>query len=127
VLRFEEGLTPAGVRDLAEAIAGECGGVAAVLTGEGESWQVCLVGPAEAVKAKGAAMTQALGGRGGGKAGFFQGRVKASRGDIEGFFGNMEKYTGTLWEYKQHKGSYDHGFASYALVVMETALKHIST
>jgi alpha-L-rhamnosidase len=47
--------------------------------------------------------------------------------DIEGFFGNMEKYTGTLWEYKQHKGSYDHGFASYALVVMETALKHIST
>lgn len=45
--------------------------------------------------------------------------------DMEGFFGNMEKYTGTLWEYKQHKGSYDHGFASYALVVMETALKHI--
>ena len=39
----------------------------------------------------------------------------------------LEKYTGTLWEYKQHKGSYDHGFASYALVVMETALKHIST
>ena len=87
VLRFEEGLTPAGVRDLAETMAKECGGVAAVLTGEGESWQVCLVGPAEAVKARGAAMIQALGGRGGGKAGFFQGSIKASRGDIEGFFG----------------------------------------
>lgn len=45
--------------------------------------------------------------------------------DIEEFFGNMEKYTGTLWEYKQHKGSYDHGFASYALVVMQEALKHL--
>lgn len=45
--------------------------------------------------------------------------------DVEGFFGSMEKYTGTLWEYKQHKGSYDHGFASYALVVIEEALKHL--
>ncbi|MBQ8802459.1 MAG: hypothetical protein IJZ53_02330 [Tyzzerella sp.] len=45
--------------------------------------------------------------------------------DVEGFFGSMEKYTGTLWEYKQHKGSYDHGFASYALVVMKEALKHL--
>ena len=45
--------------------------------------------------------------------------------DVEGFFGNMEKYTGTLWEYKQHKGSYDHGFASYALVVIEEALRHL--
>ena len=45
--------------------------------------------------------------------------------DVEGFFGNMEKYTGTLWEYKQHKGSYDHGFASYALVVIKEALKHL--
>lgn len=45
--------------------------------------------------------------------------------DVEEFFGSMEKYTGTLWEYKQHKGSYDHGFASYALVVIEEALKHL--
>lgn len=42
--------------------------------------------------------------------------------DVIGFFGNMESYTGTLWEYKQHKGSYDHGFASYALVVIQEAL-----
>ena len=42
--------------------------------------------------------------------------------DVIGMFGNMESYTGTLWEYKQHKGSYDHGFASYALVVIREAL-----
>lgn len=45
--------------------------------------------------------------------------------DVVRFFGNMEKYTGTLWEYKQHKGSYDHGFASYALVVIKEALEKI--
>ena len=42
--------------------------------------------------------------------------------DVVGFFGNMEAYTGTLWEYKNGKGSYDHGFASYALVVILDAL-----
>lgn len=87
VLRFEEGLTSAGVRDLAEAIAGECGGVAAVFTGGEGGWQVCLVGPADAVKAKGAAMTGSLGGRGGGKPGYFQGSVSATRAEIEAFFG----------------------------------------
>ncbi len=33
--------------------------------------------------------------------------------NIKDFFGGMVKSTGTLWEYKQHKGSYDHGFASF--------------
>jgi len=42
--------------------------------------------------------------------------------DVVGFFGNMEAYTGTLWEYKNGKGSYDNGFASYALVVIREAL-----
>ena len=46
--------------------------------------------------------------------------------NIKGFFGTMEEYTGTLWEYRQFNGSYDHGFASYALVVMEEALKNVS-
>lgn len=43
--------------------------------------------------------------------------------DVEGFFGKMEEYTGTLWEYRQLKGSYDHGFASYAFVVIHRALE----
>ena len=42
--------------------------------------------------------------------------------DIKELFGNMEKTTGTLWEYRQRHGSRDHGFASYALVAMMEAL-----
>lgn len=34
--------------------------------------------------------------------------------DLKEFFGEMVASTGTLWEYKQHRGSYDHGFASLA-------------
>ena len=45
--------------------------------------------------------------------------------DIKEFFGNMEAETGTLWEYRQRHGSRDHGFASYALVAMTEALKHL--
>ena len=35
---------------------------------------------------------------------------------IKRFFGGMVDLTGTIWEYKpsRRKGSYDHGFASYA-------------
>lgn len=41
--------------------------------------------------------------------------------DIESFFGNMEKLTGTLWENRSVHGSLDHGFASYAAVAMMKA------
>jgi len=41
------------------------------------------------------------------------------KNDIKSFFGGMVEATGTLWEYKQHKGSYDHGFASFAAVAIE--------
>ena len=43
--------------------------------------------------------------------------------DICSFFGQMSQHTGTLWEYRQEKGSKDHGFASYALVAIEEALR----
>ena len=49
------------------------------------------------------------------------GRIQ--KNDVKGFFGTMEEYTGTLWEYRQFEGSYDHGFASYALVVIKEALR----
>ena len=42
---------------------------------------------------------------------------------VEDFFGRMEPYTGTLWEYRQFKGSYDHGFSSIAYAVMKKALE----
>ncbi len=42
--------------------------------------------------------------------------------DVARFFGDMAQTTGTLWEYRQKHGSRDHGFASYALVVISKAL-----
>ncbi len=43
--------------------------------------------------------------------------------ELEGFFGGMVEKTGTLWEYRQQNGSYDHGFASYAAYAIVMALK----
>ena len=88
VLRFEENLIPGAVRELADAIAKTCGGVAAVFSGSDQAgYNLCLIGPADSVKATGAAMTKALNGRGGGKPGSFQGSVKATREEIEAFWG----------------------------------------
>ena len=42
--------------------------------------------------------------------------------DIKDFFGHMEQSTGTLWEYRQEKGSKDHGFASYVISVIQKCL-----
>ena len=86
VLRFEEGLTPLAVRELADRIGSVCGGVAAVFSGSDGDYNVCLVHPGGDVKALGAAMNKALNGRGGGKPGIFQGSVKATRTQIEAFF-----------------------------------------
>lgn len=42
--------------------------------------------------------------------------------DVKGFFGGMVEKTETLWEYRQQKGSYDHGFASFAAVAIWRAI-----
>ena len=64
-----------------------CGGTAAVFSGTDETgYSVCLVNRSGDVKALGQAMNAALNGRGGGKPGFFQGSVKATREAIEAFF-----------------------------------------
>ena len=41
------------------------------------------------------------------------------RANIKEFFGGMVRKTGTLHEYKQKKGSYDHGFASFAAIAID--------
>ena len=87
VLRFQPGLDPSAVRDLAEAIASVCGGTAAVLSGEDGNYSVCLVSRSGDVKELGTAMNKTLNGRGGGKAGYHQGAVRAARSEIEAFFG----------------------------------------
>ena len=79
---FEE----AGLRELADRIAACCGGVAAVFSGENGSYGFCLASREEDLRPLGKRLTQALHGRGGGKPGFQQGTVKASRQEIEALF-----------------------------------------
>ena len=86
VLLFRAPQRPDSVRRLADMVARECGGLAAAFAGEdGAGYVYALVradGNAIAVKE----MNAALRGRGGGRGGFAQGSVQASRADIEAFF-----------------------------------------
>ena len=87
VVHFETGLDSAMVRQLADAIAERCGGTAAVFSGsDGEGYAFALINPVEDLRPLGKAMTAALQGRGGGKPNFQQGRVSATRRQIEEFF-----------------------------------------
>ena len=42
--------------------------------------------------------------------------------DIKLMFGHMEEKTGTLWEYRIHKGSYDHGICAYVAHAIQKSL-----
>ena len=87
VVYFAHDLQPGLVRDLADAIAAVCGGTAAVFSGSDEAgYSVCLVNKTEDVKKLGKSMADTLGGRGGGKTGYFQGSVKATKEEICNFF-----------------------------------------
>lgn len=87
VSHLEEGLSPAGVRDLADAIAAVCGGRAAVLSGADGNFSVCLIHQGGDVKEFANAMKTTLNGRGGGKPGTFQGSLNATKEQITKFFG----------------------------------------
>lgn len=87
VLHFEDALDNTAVRDLADAIADKCGGTAAVFSGREENgYAFCLVTRSGDLRQLGKEMTKALNGRGGGKPAFQQGRVQASKTQIEAFF-----------------------------------------
>ena len=87
VVYFGHQLTPAQVRDLADAIADTCGGTASVFSGDDENgYNMCLVNKKEDVKELGKAISDTLCGRGGGKTGYFQGSVKATKEEICNFF-----------------------------------------
>ena len=91
VVRFEDGLTPLAVRELADRIASVCGGTAAVFSGAEGNYSVCMVRHGGDVKDLGTAMNKALNGRGGGKPGIFQGSVRAEKAEIEAFFEGFVK------------------------------------
>ena len=87
VVHFEENLDNNAVRDLADAIAETCGGMAAVFSGSDENgYAFCLVTREGDLRQFGKEMTKALNGRGGGKPIFQQGRVQAKKAEIEAFF-----------------------------------------
>ncbi len=89
-LVFEPGLAPGSVRALAEALLERCP-LAVVFSNAAGGHSFCLAGEPDRVRALGGAMSRALGARGGGKAGFFQGNVPKTEGEIRAFFAEMEK------------------------------------
>ena len=87
VVRFENDLAPAQVRELCDAIGQVCGGMAAVFSGsDGAGYSYCLMERGGDLRNINKAMTAALGGRGGGKPEYQQGSVKADKAAIEAFF-----------------------------------------
>ena len=86
-LIFEPGLDAVAVRRLADAVAQHCDALAAVFSGSDEAgYAYALVHHGRDLKDLCKAMNQALSGRGGGKAGFCQGSVKATQQQIRSFF-----------------------------------------
>ena len=90
VAHLEDGLSPAGVRDLADAIAAVCGGRAAVFSGNGETWNICMLHPGGDLSPVITRLKAAFPTRGGGKPGTFQGTVQGSRQQIEALFADLE-------------------------------------
>lgn len=87
VLHFTEDLDGNALRELADGIAEKCGGRAAVFCGsDEEGYAYCLAAREGDLRSFGKEMTTFLGGRGGGKPNFQQGRVSANRVTIEAFF-----------------------------------------
>ncbi len=86
VIHFEEGLSAASLRDLADAIGEVCGGTAAVFSGnDREGYAFCLVSRTGDLRPLGKELTKALNGKGGGKPGFQQGSLKAEEEEIRRF------------------------------------------
>ena len=87
MLHFEDGLDGTGVRELADAIAGQCGGRAAVFSGsDGEGYSFCLATREGDLQQLFNEMTAARNGRGGGKPNYQQGSGRADRAAIAAFF-----------------------------------------
>ncbi len=89
-LHFASDLTPNNCRELCDAIA-DFAKIAVTLSGNDETgYCLCVLSRTEDAKALGDAAAKALNGRGGGKKEAFQGRISATRGQIENFFAQNE-------------------------------------
>ena len=88
VVHFASALSGGELRLLTELICAQCGGVAAVVSGEDGNYSVCLGSETVDVSDLGKELSTALNGRGGGRGGFFQGTIRAGKDKIEGFLRN---------------------------------------
>lgn len=87
VLLLEEGLSPDGLRRLCDQVLQVCGGRCACFSGsDGQGYKYAMGQKDGDLRPLNKEMNQALNGRGGGKPGFVQGSVQASRDAIEAFF-----------------------------------------
>ena len=86
-VHFEADLQPGQVRELADAIA-EKTDTAIVYSGcDATGYSICILSKTQDTRALGKAVNAALNGRGGGKPGAFQSSLKATKEQIEAFFG----------------------------------------
>lgn len=73
---------PADLRELADRIAGVCGGIAFLYSGS----NVCIVSRTDDLKELGKELKTRFNARGGGKPGYFQGTLTATDEELEAFF-----------------------------------------
>ena len=85
-LRFEPPMPPESVRRLADAMVRANEARSAVFAGQDGAWHYAMADPSGDLRGLVKRLNAALQGRGGGKPGFVQGSLAASRTDIEAFF-----------------------------------------
>ena len=85
-LRFEPPMLPESVRRLADAMVRANEARSAVFAGQDGAWHYAMADPSGDLRGLVKRLNAALQGRGGGKPGFVQGSLAASRTDIEAFF-----------------------------------------
>ena len=85
-LRFEPPMLPESVRRLADAMVRANGPRCAVFAGQDGAWHYAMADRDGDLRGLVKRLNAALQGRGGGKPGFVQGSLAASRTDIEAFF-----------------------------------------
>lgn len=85
-LFFEDGLSPAALRTLAEGGKTRCTGVCAALCAEDGGYRYVMASETTDLRAAAKSINAALSGRGGGAPGMIQGSLLASREQIEEYF-----------------------------------------
>ena len=86
LLFFEDGLSPAALRALAEGGKTRCTGVCAALCAEDGGYRYVMASETTDLRAAARSINAALSGRGGGAPGMIQGSLHASRETVERYF-----------------------------------------